>query len=152
MMRVNARVAWIIVICVALVGMAAGIARYFSSPEQSAGRRQRREAREQRDLFIARFDSLCEAKLYPVVWRSGTFTRTGFDPDRRAWTLTVSSTDWYRRTETSKRDLAARLLTAFRAVRAQAGGDSEDAVLVIKDDNDERVAECTPSGGVKIDK
>ena len=62
----------------------------------------------------------------------------------------MSSGDWYRRDEASKKDVATKLLTSFGSVKAQAGGDPDDITLIINDDRDHMVAKCTPSAGVRI--
>jgi hypothetical protein len=100
--------------------------------------------------FIAAFDSLTDARLHPMVWRSGAFTRTGFDERRRRWTLTIRISDWERRTPGLKRDLAASLWAAMKGVRAQAGGDPELAELEIIDGDDRRLARCSAEAGVLI--
>jgi hypothetical protein len=135
------------VIVIAAIG---ALVVFLLSPKQAARRAERRQAARDRQEFTARFDSLCKARLYPVLWRSGTFTTTEFDEERRTWNLTVSSADWSRRDAGSKKDLAAKLLTTFSSVRAQAGGDPDEAALVISDESGEQVAEATPSGGTSI--
>jgi hypothetical protein len=139
---------WIVVICVA-VGIAA-IAFYYMSPGQAARRAERRRETTAAQRFVARFDSLCDVRLYPAVWRSGAFTKTEFDTDCKVWTLTISAEDWNRRTEMSKTDLTTKLFVNFAGARAQAGQDDQDLALVIKDDNGEKVASSTSADGTVI--
>jgi hypothetical protein len=141
----------LIIICI-VAGAVAAMAVYLLSPQQIVKRQEQRQAARYHRRFVARFDSLCKAQLYPVVWRSGTFLTTEFDEERRTWTLTLSSTDWARRDGGSKKDLAAKLLTSFRAVRAQAGGDPDEAALVIADEAGEEMVEASASGGTTIYK
>jgi hypothetical protein len=135
---------------IVIIGALAALAAFFLSPGQRAKRREQRQTVIEHRLFVAKFDSLCKARLYPVLWRSGTFLTTEFDEERRTWTLTVSPGDWSAREIGSKKDLAARLLTAFSGVRAQAGGDPDQVVLVIKDDSGDPVAAADPSTGTRI--
>jgi hypothetical protein len=106
-------------------------------------------ARFHRD-FIAEFDSLSTARLHPVLYRSGTFTASGFDEDRGIWTVTIAASDWERRPEASRKDLAVNLLNALRAARAQAGGDPDRTEVIIKYDDGTRVARCTPDAGAEV--
>ena len=100
--------------------------------------------------FIARFDSLTDARLYPTVWRSGTFVKTSFDDSREAWTLTVSPEDWKRRNEISKKDLAATLFSALQGVVAQAGGDPDRAILEIESDKGEVLIRASRQSGIRV--
>jgi hypothetical protein len=137
-------------VCVGILAGALVIYRYYTSPEQAGKRAERMQQAKQHERFIAKFDSLKEARLYPTAWRSGAFTRTRFDDNREEWTLTISSADWERRDEASKVDLVTRLHTTFRGVRAQAGGDPETAILVIESEQEEELAGCSPESGVMI--
>lgn len=128
----------------AMAAVAIGLVLYYSSPEQAARRRTRREAALEHERFIAAFDSLCTSRLYPTVWRAAAFTTTEFDADRKTWTLTISSRDWDRRSTGSRRDLAGRLLTTFSGVRAQAGGDPKEATLLIRREDGREVARSVP--------
>lgn len=139
---------WLAVVCTAVAIVV--IVVYYMSPERTASRSERRRAVAEQKRFTARFDSLCDARLYPVVWRSGAFTKTEFDADCRTWTLTIRSQDWHRRSEDSKKDLTTRLFVTFAGVRAQAGDEADDLTLIIKDDGDAKVASCTTAGGVTI--
>jgi hypothetical protein len=141
---------WLAIICTAVAVVA--IVVYYMSLERTASRTERRRAVAEQKRFAARFDSLCDARLYPVVWRSGAFTKTEFDADCRTWTLTIRSQDWQRRGESSKKDLATRLFVTFAGVRAQAGDEANDLTLIIKDDRDDRLASCTTAGGVTLYK
>jgi hypothetical protein len=69
---------------------------------------------------------------------------------RDLWTLEVSSEDWRRRDEGSKRDLAATLYSSFIGVRAQAGGDPADAVLLIVNESDEKLVMVSDEGGIEV--
>jgi hypothetical protein len=133
-------------------GAAAAFYFYYSGP--GPGTRTARIAglseEDRLARFVARFDSLTDARLYPTVWRSGTFLKTGFDDDRDEWTLTVSSGDWGRRDDGSKRDLTATLFSAFEGVRAQAGGEPDQAVLLILDENGESLAKVSGKSGIVI--
>ena len=122
----------------------------YTSWEQAARRAERIQETREHERFVATFDSLKEARLYPTAWRSGAFTRTSFDDYREEWTLTISSGDWARRDEASRMDLVARLYTTFRGVRAQAGGDPGCAILFIENEQGEKLASCTPESGVRI--
>jgi hypothetical protein len=141
---------WLAVVGTAVAVVA--IVVYYMSPERITARSERRRAVAEQKRFTARFDSLCDARLYPVVWRSGAFTKTEFDADCMTWTLTIRSQDWQRRSESSKTDLATRLFVTFAGVRAQAGDEADDLTLIIKDDRDAKVASCTTAGGVTIYK
>lgn len=140
-----------IILAVLIAGIAlAAVFLIRSQPRPRTARitPQRQEVRFA--AFIAKFDSLTDARLHPVVWRSGTFTKTGFDEGRETWTLTVSSGDWELRNEDSKKDLAATLHSTFQSVRAQAGGDPDKAVLVIKDAQGEVLLRASAESGVVI--
>jgi hypothetical protein len=100
--------------------------------------------------FIARFDSLTDARLYPVMWKAGVFTKTRFDERRMEWTITVTPSDWSRRDRASKLDVATRLWNAFQAARAQAGGDPSAAVLVIESGQGDELARCSEDQGTCI--
>ncbi len=119
---------------------------YYTSPERQAGRLSREAARQEHELFIARFDSLYHSRLLPTVWRLGVFTKTAFDADFTEWTLTVSASDWYNRSTDSKKDLAATLWASYQGAREQAGGDPDDAKLIIRDNDGNKVAEFVPDG------
>lgn len=123
---------------------------YHSEPEPGTARIASLGEEDRFARFVARFDSLTEARLYPTVWRSGTFLRTSFDEDRNEWTLTVSSGDWERRDDISKKDLAATLFSAFKGVRAQAGGEPDQAVLLILDEDGESLAKVSEKSGTLI--
>jgi hypothetical protein len=138
----------IVVICVAAGIVAASL--YYMSPGQAAKRAESHRRTTAERHFTARFDSLCGARLYPAVWRSGAFTKTEFDAACKVWTLTIGAQDWNRRTEISKTDLATKLFVNFAGVRAQAGRDEEDLTLVIKDDTGRKVASCTSADGTVI--
>jgi len=142
----------VVIICAVILGAAFAFYRYNTSPEAASRRAAQIRHAEEHELFIARFDSLKQARLYPTAWRAATFTKASLDEDRSDWTLTLGSSDWDRRSEASKMDLITRLHTSFRAVRAQAGGDPEDARLVIEDDDGEILAECSPETGTVIHK
>jgi hypothetical protein len=145
------RSATVIALLLLVVGLAvAAFYFYYSGPEPGTARIAQVGEEDRLARFVARFDSLTDARLYPTVWRSGTFLKTSFDEDRTEWTLTISSGDWGRRDEASKRDLAATLFSAFRGVRAQAGGDPEKAVLVIVDEDGEDLAESSEGSGTVI--
>lgn len=139
-----------IVSTIVIIGALAALAAFFFSPGQREQRKERRQALVEQRRFVAKFDSLCKARLYPVLWRSGTFLTTEFDEERRTWTLTVSSADWSAREPGSKKDVVATLLTTFSGVRAQAGGDPDRAVLVINDDKGDQVAAADRSNGPRI--
>jgi hypothetical protein len=139
-----------IVISVAVITAAILFFNYYNRPEQIARRQSRAPQRGQEKLFVAKFDSLCRARLYPTVWRSGAFTQTRFDDRRRQWTLTMRSEDWTRRGEDSKKDLIARLYTTFQGVLAQAGGDPEPAVLVIEDQDGNVLGKGSQPAGAEV--
>jgi hypothetical protein len=140
------------VIALVIVGLAVTV--YLGSAERRARfwawRGAGREAAMEKKRFIARFDSLCDARLYPVVWKVGVFTRSRFEGDRERWILTVSSGEWQRRDEASRKDLVATVWTAFCGTREQAGGKAEDASLVIQDGQGETLARCSPADGLKL--
>jgi hypothetical protein len=141
------------VIAVALViigGAVAVLFFYHSKPKPGTARIARLQERDRVAAFIARFDSLTDVRLYPVVWRSGTFVTTAFDDSRTEWTLTVSPADWGRRDETSKKDLAATLFSTFQGVRAQAGGDPDQAVLVIESKEGEVFLRVSKQTGITV--
>ncbi len=123
---------------------------YHSEPEPGTARIAGLSEKDRFARFVARFDSLTDARLYPTVWRLGTFLKTGFDDDRDEWRLTVSSGDWERRDDGSRRDLTATLFSAFKGVRAQAGGEPDQAVLLILDENGENLAKVSEESGTTI--
>ena len=131
-------------------GAAAAFYVHYSEPEPGTARIASLGEEDRFARFVARFDSLTEARLYPTVWRSGTFLKTSFDEDRDEWTLTVSSGDWGRRDDDSKKDLAAILFSAFKGVRAQAGGDPDQAVLLVMDEDGESLAKVSEKSGTII--
>jgi hypothetical protein len=137
-------------VLIAVAGVAGALVFYYRSPAITEKRMARRQAAYAHSRFIAQFDSLSKARLHPALYRSGAFTASGFDSERKTWTLTITAADWDRRPEDSRKDLAARLMTAFSGARAQAGGDPDEAVLIIKDDDGEQVARCTLSHGAVI--
>jgi hypothetical protein len=131
------------------IGLAA-VLLIRSQPQPGRARITPQREEDRQASFIARFDSLTDARLHPVVWRSGTFTKTGFDENRETWTLTVSSGDWELRDEASKKDLAATLHSTFQSVRAQAGGDPDKAVLVIRNREGEVLLRASAESGVVV--
>jgi hypothetical protein len=141
----------LIVIAVLVAGIAvAAILFIDSGPRRGTAKITPLRQADRVAAFIARFDSLTDARLHPTVWRSGTFLKTGFDENREQWTLTVSPRDWAHRDEASKMDLGATLFSALQAVRAQAGGDPDLAVLVIEDDTGEVVLRASHETGVVV--
>jgi hypothetical protein len=145
------RPATIIAILLLIIGGAvAALYFYYSEPGPGTARIAGLDERARVERFVARFDSLTDARLYPMVWRSGTFLKTSFNDDRSEWTLTVSPADWGRRDSGSKTDLSATLFTAFKGVRAQAGGDPGRAVLVIVSEDGEMLAEVSETSGTLI--
>ena len=92
------RPATVIGILLLVLGAAVGtLYIYYSRPEPGTARIAGLNERARVERFTASFDSLTDARLYPMVWRAGTFLRTSFNDDRSEWTLTVSSGDWGRR-------------------------------------------------------
>jgi len=140
----------VLVVCAAILGAALAFYRHNTSPEAASRRAAEARYEKEQELFIATFDSLKQARLYPTAWRAAPFTKAGLDENRSEWTLTLGSSDWDRRSEASKMDLMAKLHTTFRAIRAQAGGDPEDARLKIENDDGEILAECSPETGTVI--
>ncbi len=133
-----------------VAGIAGAVVFYYLSPGVTEKREARRAAAYYHKRFVAEFDSLFKARLHPTLYRSGTFTASGFDADRKTWTVTITKADWERRPEGSRKDLAAKLLTAFSGARSQAGGDPDGAEVIIKYEDGERVARCTLAGGTEI--
>jgi len=133
-----------------ILGAAIAYYRYNTSPEAASRRAAEARYAKERELFIARFDSLKQARLYPTAWRAAPFTKASLDEDRSEWILTLGSSDWERRSEASKMDLMGKLHTTFCAIRAQAGGDPEDAKLIIENDDGKILAECSPGTGTVI--
>jgi hypothetical protein len=131
-------------------GAVAALYFYYSKPQPGTARIAALEEEDRAALFIARFDSLTDARLHRIVWRSGTFLRTSFDDTREQWTLTISSADWASRDEDSKRDLLATLVSAFKGTRAQAGGDPEQAVLTLIDEEGDDLAKVSGESGIVI--
>jgi hypothetical protein len=140
---------WLVVVCIGLMVALYLLLDHYAGEEGTAARTAGTEAREEHLRFAARFDSLYHARMLPTVWKLGVFTRTSFDADFEQWTLTISATDWYNRGTPSKRDLVATLWAAYRGAREQAGGDPDAGVLVLEDNDGNRVAEAS-SGGVSI--
>ena len=141
----------IAVLLLVIGGVAAVLFLNYSRPEPGTARVAGLREEDRAVRFVARFDSLTDARLYPTVWRSGTFLKTSFNDARDEWTLTVSSGDWGRRDEASKRDLAAILFSAFKGVRAQAGGDPSRAVLIIRNEDGEVLAKVSEESGIVIE-
>ena len=135
---------WLSWIALAIIGTVVVIALYYSSSNKPAS-----TATNPAD-FNARFDSLYRYSLRRIVWKSGTFTYSKFEGDYEKWMLTISSKDWKMRDEGNKRDLAATLWAAYRGTRAQAGGNPDDATLVIQNEKGEVLVECTPGGGIRV--
>lgn len=100
-------------------------------------------------LFVERFEGLLKPQLYPVVWRSGVFLRSTFNEDFSEWTLTISSSDWQRRSQAGKKDLVALIWNAYRGTRERAGGNPDQGMIVIKTEKGEVVAEAS-SSGIKV--
>jgi hypothetical protein len=119
---------------------------HYASPEWEAERAEKHRAREEHAQFIATFDSLYHARLLPTAWKLGVFTRTSFDGEFKEWTLTIGAADWYNRDIASKKDLVATLWAAYRGVREQAGGDPDEGMLIVQDNDENRVAECSADG------
>jgi hypothetical protein len=140
----------VLLVCALILGAAYLFYRHRTSPEAASRRAEEARYAKEHDLFVARFDSLKQARLYPTAWRAAPFTKAGLDEDRSEWILTLGSSDWDRRSDASKMDLVAKLHTTFRAIRAQAGGDPEDARLRIENDEGETMAECSPETGTVI--
>ncbi|MGD8628429.1 MAG: hypothetical protein PVH52_05070 [bacterium] len=140
----------VLLACAVILGAAFAFYRHSTSPEAVSRRAQEARYAKEQELFTARFDSLKQARLYPTAWRAAPFTKASLDEDRSEWTLTLSLSDWDRRNETSKLDLMAKLYSTFSAVRAQAGGDPEDARLRLEDDDGEILAECSTETGTVI--
>jgi hypothetical protein len=140
-----------IAILIAGIAIAAALVIGSRQDRRTARIRPLREA-DRAEAFIARFDSLTDARLHPLAWHSGTFLKTGFDENREHWTLTVSSRDWNHRDRSSKQDLGAILLAAFQAVRAQAGGDPDRAVLTIEDQDGEVTLRASQATGVVVER
>ena len=140
----------VLLVCAVILGAALAFYRHKTSPEAASRRAEEARYAKEQELFIARFDSLKQARLYPTAWRAAAFTKASLDEKRSEWTLTLGSSDWDRRSDASKMDLLAKLHTTFRAVRAQAGGDPEDARLEIENDDGDILAECSPETGTVI--
>ncbi|MFH1311706.1 MAG: hypothetical protein ABIJ00_00625 [Candidatus Eisenbacteria bacterium] len=150
-MRESGRTVPMVLAAVLVVtGIAGAFVFYHFSTGTTEEREARRAAAFYHKRFVAEFDSLSRARLQPVLYRAGTFTASGFDAERKTWTVTITAADWKRRPESSKKDLAARLLTAFSGARSQAGGDAGKAEVIIKCEDNERVARCTLAGGAEI--
>jgi hypothetical protein len=130
-----------IAVSVVVLIIAVVAAVYFASPERRANVLAWRNTRQRKAVgkrrFVAVFDSLCDARLYPVVRKSGVFTRSRFEGNREKWILTISSRDWKMRNDDSKQDLVATVWTTFWGVREQAGGRPQDARLVIQNEDGE---------------
>jgi hypothetical protein len=146
------RTVTMITVALLVAGLAVGaILALRSRPGPGTARIKRLDEADRTAAFIAKFDSLTETRLYPTVWRSGTFLKTGFDEDREKWTLTVSSRDWHLRDDASKRNLGATLFSAFQALRAQAGGEPDPAILLVEDEEGEILLRASQETGVVID-
>jgi hypothetical protein len=102
------------------------------------------------ERFVAVFDSLYQVRLRPLVWKAATFTAMEFDDARHQWTLTITPSDWNRRNMESKKDLAATLHTALQAVLAQAGGNPQAGVVIIQDENGDRLAKSSDESGTLV--
>ena len=140
----------VLLVCVVILAAAFALYRHNTSPEAASRRADEARYVKEHELFIARFDSLKQARLYPTAWRAASFTKASLDENRSEWTLTLGSSDWDLRDEASKIDLMTKLHTTFRAVRAQAGGDPEDARLKIENDDGRILAERSPETGTVI--
>lgn len=137
---------WVIIVCFILLAAVYLFFTHYASPGWEAGRAAKHRAREEQAQFTARFDSLYHSRLLPTTWKLGVFTMTSFDGEFTEWTLTISTTDWYNRSLASKKDLVATLWTCYQGVRVQAGGEADEGVLIIEDNEENRVAERTADG------
>ena len=137
---------WVIIVAFAFLAAIYFLFNHYASPEWEAERAAKQQAREEEAQFTARFDSLYHARLLPTAWKLGVFTRTSMGGDFTEWTLTISATDWYNRSVASKKDLVGTLWTCYQGVRAQAGAPTEEGVLVIQDNDENRVAERSADG------
>jgi hypothetical protein len=147
------RTATVVAIGLAVAGAAMAVLLWGNSgPQPGSARIARAKEKQRLEVFVAGFDSLTDARLYPTVWRSGTFTKTTFDDNREEWTLTVSPEDWRLRDEASKRDLAATLFSAFQGARAQAGGDPDRAILLIENKEGEVLLSVSMESGITVRK
>lgn len=140
------------IILLVIGGVVAALFFYYSQPEPGTAKVAGLREQDRVARFVARFDSLTDARLYPTVWRSGTFLKTSFNDARSEWTLTMSSTDWRRRDDASRRDLLATLFSALKGVRAQAGGDPDQAALIIQDEDGKNLAKVSDEDGIVIDR
>lgn len=136
---------WVAIVCFALAVVYL-LFTHYASPGWEAERAAKLQARQEQQQFTARFDSLYHSRLLPTVWKLGVFTRTSFDGDFTEWTLTISASDWYNRSIASKKDLVATLWTCYQGVRVQAGCPAEEGVLIIQDNDENRVAERSADG------
>jgi hypothetical protein len=147
------RTSTLIAIALLVAGIAVAAVFFLSAgSRRGTARITRLSEKDRHTAFVARFDSLTDARLLPVVWRSGSFLNSGFDEGREEWSLTVSSRDWKLRDEASKKDLAATLYSSFQAVRAQAGGDPDPAVLIIENEEGEILLRASLEAGIDIRK
>jgi hypothetical protein len=137
---------WVIVVCFALLALVYLMFTRYASPGWEAGRAAKLKAREEQAQFTATFDSLYHARLLPTTWKLGVFTKTAFDGNFTEWTLTISATDWYNRSTGSKKDLVTTLWTCYQGVRVQAGGEADKGVLIIQDNDENKVAERSADG------
>jgi hypothetical protein len=142
----------IAILLLAIGGAVGALYFHYSQSKPGTARVASLAERDRVARFVAVFDSLTDARLYPTVWHSGQFLKTGFNDDRSEWTLTLSSRDWERRDNASKQDLATLLFTAFKGVRAQAGGDPDQAVLCILDERDQNLARVSETTGIEISR
>ena len=61
----------VLILVVAVLAAVVALAFYHMSPERAAKRKAQREASLKQARFIAEFDSLSKARLYPTIWRAG---------------------------------------------------------------------------------
>jgi hypothetical protein len=131
-----------IVICVAASTGAFALYKYYTSLQSSDPQADELPQIEDREHFIAKFDSLKETCLYPAAAQTGAFTKSRFDENREEWTLRVDSEEWQGRPEVSRKEILTGLYNRFRDARAQAGGDPQAAKLIVVNEAGEGLYTC----------
>jgi|GEM_PF-5944414 len=140
---------WIVGVFSAIIAIIIAVAIWASSPEQAA---KQAEKEAQQAYFVAVFDSLWQADMVPVLNESAIFSRWEVSADRETATLTVDTNDWYSANIGAKKDIAGGLWIGQKHIISEAGGNPDDARLILQDKWGERLAVANGYDGVKIVK
>lgn len=140
----------VLIICLVTIAGAFALQSSCGPAWSQSGQANELRRPGEHERFIARFDSLSRARLYPIVQHSHAFTNATFDNDREEWVLTVNADRWESLSKVSRKDLVVQLYTGFQEVRAEAGGDPEHAKLVIDDEAGKEILVCVVPESVRL--